>query len=120
MRDLFDEFFEKYTTSLNKFWVIAVLHLHVANVDRVGHFFWNRWNVASWPAVQERFVKCLKLIKSSLRGEITLLITASDSIFSDFAYLCGISDRERQSSLRSFIFLLLSSLLNLLDFLIKS
>lgn len=95
MRDLFDEIFEKYTTSLNKFWVIAVLHLHVANVDRVGYFFWNRWNVASWPAVQEGFVKCLKLIKSSLRGEIALLITASDSIFSDFAYLCGISDRER-------------------------
>ena len=115
VRDISYNLFEDDATSLDKFWVVVVLHFHVADINGVGHLLRDGGDVASGPAIGERLVEGLEFIESPLHGEFACGITASHCVLGDFAHFLGLGDGEIMASLLCFILVVLDGTLNLLS-----
>ena len=114
MRDLSDELLEKSATSLNEVSIVIVLHFHVRDVDGHGHLLGDGRNIAAGPAFVEDVSKGLELVEPSLTRELTLRVSACDSVLGDLTDLDRISHSEGQTLLLSLILVILGCALNLL------
>ena len=100
MGELSDEFLEENTSSFNKIRIAgSIASVNTFTIDRQATFLRNARNVASRPACGKNTVKSLKLIKSSLTGELAGGIASSDSVFCDLAYLYWVFDTENKTVL---------------------
>ena len=92
VRDLADKLLQEDSPSLNKLWIVVVLHLHRRDIDSEGNLLRDSRDVASRPSLVEAFLEGFELIKSSLAGPISLGIAACHSVLGDLTNLDRVSD----------------------------
>ena len=114
MRDLSDELLEKSTTSLYEVSIVIALHFHVRDINGHGNLLGDGGNVAAGPAIIEDISKGLELVEPSLTLELSLRISACDSVLGDLSNFDRVSHSEGKRLLFDLIFMVLCRAFNLL------